>query len=117
MSKRNKIVIDTDESKFLKETRQMRGLSLQEVADLLQVSKQQVHLMESGRADIRDDYLRLFKMNVGTSVKDSKQISPQTPKNHGPSIKQICLAKIAKLSVADLEKLNTYLDQLIYFHD
>jgi transcriptional regulator with XRE-family HTH domain len=115
MSKRNKIVIESDEAKFLKETRQNAGLSLQEVADLLNVSKQQVHLMESGRADINADYLRLFKTKVAILGRESRPISAQPLKDSCPNIKQLCLAKIEKLPSADLEKLNSYLDQLLFF--
>jgi transcriptional regulator with XRE-family HTH domain len=116
MSKRNKVILETAESKFLKEARISSGMSLQKLADLLQVSKQQVHLMETGRANISDDYLRLFKEKVGIIAKESKPICAQPPKESGPSIKQLCLAKIEKLPAAELEKLNSYLDQLLFFN-
>jgi len=60
-------------------------------------------------------YVSKRTKKVGILAKESRPISAQPPKDSGPNIKQLCLAKIEKLQVADLEKLNSYLDKLLFF--
>ena len=77
MSKRNKIILETRESRDLKKLRIDKGLSLSQVAKLLNVSKTRVHQMESGRENVTKEYVDQFLKAVSYSKdvwnKKSKQ--------------------------------------------
>ena len=60
MSKRNDEIIETRESRLLKDLRIECGLSLSKLADEIGYSKARVYQMESGREQISEKYIELF---------------------------------------------------------
>jgi transcriptional regulator with XRE-family HTH domain len=74
MSKRNKIINETIESKRLKELRLKHGLSLRKLADIMNLSQTRVHQMEIGREDITSDYLKLFCKCLGICDLSGKKL-------------------------------------------
>lgn len=70
MSHRNKIVIESPESKALKELRLKAGLGVRKLAERMNYSHTRVHQMESGRDEISDEYIQFFLDATGFSWKD-----------------------------------------------
>ncbi len=60
MSKRTKIVIKTKEAEALKKLREIRGLSIRKLADLMRISHTLVNHLEVGRANISDQHIHKF---------------------------------------------------------
>ena len=60
MSKRNDEIIESRESRLLKDLRIECGLSLSKLADEIGYSKARVYQMESGREQISEKYIELF---------------------------------------------------------
>jgi transcriptional regulator with XRE-family HTH domain len=60
MSKRNKEIILTSESKALKKLRTDHDYSLAEVSRLMNISRTRVHQMESGKENIGSSYIDNF---------------------------------------------------------
>ena len=60
MSKRTKEIKVGPESVTLKEMRENSGLSIRKLADLMDLSFSRVHQMESGRDDVKEEYVRKF---------------------------------------------------------
>jgi transcriptional regulator with XRE-family HTH domain len=72
MSKRNNIVIQTQESKALKAFRIRAGVSLRKLSELMDLSKTRIHQMEIGRDEISEDYIEHFLLGLGLSISDWK---------------------------------------------
>lgn len=60
MSKRNRFVEETPESKALKTFRLNSDLSLRKIANLMEISFTRVHQMEAGKENIPEDYINKF---------------------------------------------------------
>lgn len=67
MSKRNKIIKETTESKALKRLRENYGLSLRRLADSMNISFTRVHQMESGRENVNESYIEIFLSAIGSN--------------------------------------------------
>ena len=111
MSSRSKMVIETPESKAIKQLRQKRELSLQDVADRLSVSKQLVHLIESGRANIGKEYLQRFLEKLDYTRMDLEAITTQYRPPKGPNLRQLCHDKLDKIEDSKLEKIFDYMSK------
>jgi len=111
MSPRNKIVHETPESKALKELRQKREMSLQKLADLLQVSKQIPYFMESGRGHISSEYVVKFLDALDYTLADFEHLVGKEAANKGPGLRQRCHDKLDKIEDSKLEKIFDYLSQ------
>lgn len=70
MGKRNKFVKETPESKALKSLRLKNGYSLQQISNLVGLSKTRVSQMESGRDDVSNSYVALFIKALKLSYED-----------------------------------------------
>ncbi len=57
MSNRTKIVIKTKEADALKKLREMRGLSVRKLADMMGISHTLVNHLEVGRANISEQHI------------------------------------------------------------
>ena len=115
MSKRNKVVIETQESKTLKDLRIMKGLSLQDVADLLELSKQQVHIMESGRANISRSYVDKFLKALDFTREHWHLVLGEENSSESLARKILnkeCMAKIEELPEEKLKLLHSILNGL-----
>ena len=70
MSKRNKIVLETAESKKLKQIREKHDLSTRKVAERIGISKTRVSQIESGRDEVTENYIGKFLKALGLSWED-----------------------------------------------
>jgi transcriptional regulator with XRE-family HTH domain len=70
MSKRNKIVITTPESKALKVLREKSGLSLRKLADRMNLSMTRVHQYELGKENVSEPYIKGFLLATNISVEE-----------------------------------------------
>ena len=112
MSRRNKIVLESPESKALKDMRTKREMSLQKMADALSVSKQLVHLIESGRANVSDEYIDKCLAALDYSRNDFELLVSRQANKKGPSLRQRCHDKLDKIENSKLEKIFDYLAKL-----
>lgn len=70
MGKRNKFVKETPESKALRSLRLKNDYSLQQISNLVGLSKTRVSQMELGREDISNSYVELFIRALKLSYED-----------------------------------------------
>ena len=108
MSKRNKIVIETSESKALKCLRIQSQASLQDVADAMNVSKQHVHLMETGRSNINTEYILNFLHKLNYTLADFELLVDKHSGNKVPSLRKQCHDKLDKIEDSKLEEILDY---------
>lgn len=113
MGKRTKIIIETRQSKTLKQMRKMSGLSVRKVADLLNVSHTLVSHLELGRANISEAYIDQFLKALNLSWEDwniaiggGKKAKAQTKTR----IAEDCFKKLKGLPEDKLMLLNSILN-------
>ena len=111
MSKRNKIVIETPESKALKCLRLRHQESLQDVADAMGVSKQHVHLMEAGRGTISTEYILNFLSKLHYGLADFELLVDKYSDNKVLSLRKQCHEKLDKIEDSKLEEIFDYLSE------
>jgi transcriptional regulator with XRE-family HTH domain len=111
MGKRTKLVIETPESKTLKKIRLKREISLQKLADKMEVSKSLVHQAESGRADISDEYLKKVLWALDYSFSDFEFLASKRPKEIDSGFRKKCLSIIECLEESKMESLFILLSQ------
>ncbi|HLE11353.1 MAG: hypothetical protein A2451_12380 [Bdellovibrionales bacterium RIFOXYC2_FULL_39_8] len=70
MSKRNKIKIESTESKALKALRIKSGHSIRKLADKIDVSPTRVHQMEAGLENVSKTYVQVFLEAAGLTWQD-----------------------------------------------
>lgn len=74
MGRRTKIIRVTRESKALKRMREMKGLSVRKLAELLNVSHTLVSHLELGRANILEAYVDKFLSALGCSWEEWRTV-------------------------------------------
>tara|TARA_Y100000768_G_scaffold387507_1_gene379074 strand:- start:7314 stop:7679 length:366 start_codon:yes stop_codon:yes gene_type:complete len=113
MSKRNLKIIETEESKLLKEMRKEAGLSVRKLAELMGISHTRVYQMESGREDISYEYLNKFNQVLQLDSKDeyncteTRVFEPMRESKNNNTKNDLVGDCIAILASMDQEKLLT----------
>lgn len=102
MSKRNKIVLESPDSKALKKLREQSDLSIRKVADKMGISKSRVSQMESGRDNIPKEYIVKFLEALDLSWQDWIFQLEKRDKNYG--LRDRCHELLDKLEPSKLGK-------------
>ena len=110
MSKRNEIVLQTEESKALKALREKGDLSIRKVADLMGISKTRVSQMESGRDNIPKEYIAKFLQALELSWQDWAYHIGKRDKKY--TLREQCNEVLASLEPSKLEKAYELLTRL-----
>lgn len=110
MSKRNKIVLESADSKALKKLREQSDLSIRKVADRMGISKSRVSQMESGRDDIPKEYIVKFLEALELSWQDWVYQVEKGDKSYG--IRDRCHELLDKLEPSKLEKAHELITRL-----
>ena len=115
MGRRTKIIRVTRESKALKRMREMKGLSVRKLAELLNVSHTLVSHLERGRANISEAYIEKFLTALCCSWEEwrialSGEKKTQTLAKD--KLNQDCLKKIQGLSEDKLMLLDSILKEI-----
>lgn len=110
MSKRNKIVLKSPESKALKKLREQSDLSIRKVADKIGISMSRVSQMESGRDDIQKEYIIKFLDALERSWQD--WVFKIEKDDNSFNLRDRCHEALDKLSSSQLEKAYELLRRL-----
>ncbi len=109
MSKRTKQIIETPQSIALKQLRIKREVSLQKLADLMDLSKALVHQMETGRANITQEYIQKILVALEYSMADFEKLIIKKRPNDLISLRQRCHDKLDNIEESKLEIIFDYL--------
>lgn len=101
--KRCYISIETKESKALKAMREFRGVSVRKLSEKLQMSHSAVHQLESGRANIQDEYIQKFLAALGFTRSDLNLFLSE--KHEFDELKQKCLCLVHEMEPAHFKKI------------
>jgi transcriptional regulator with XRE-family HTH domain len=102
MSKRNKIALETAESRALLTLRSKSRLSVRKLAELMGLSKTRISQMEIGRDNISDEYLEKFLTALKLSIEDWEyQINKKDPRS---DLRSKCQKILSQLAPSKLEK-------------
>ncbi len=116
MSKRSGTVVRTREADALRKMREIKGLSVRKVADLLGVSHTLVNHLELGRANIQQDYLQKFLKDLKFSHEEWEMfVGGGNRKMQVEKAKMMeeCIFKIRKLSPEKLKLAKSFLQNLV----
>lgn len=116
MSKRSGTVVRTREADALRKMREIKGLSVRKVADLLGVSHTLVNHLELGRANIQQDYLKKFLRDLKISHEEWELfVGGNGRKLQAEKAKMIeeCVSRIKKLSPEKLRIAMSMLQNLM----
>jgi transcriptional regulator with XRE-family HTH domain len=110
LSKRNRIKIETKESRALKALRIKSGHSLSKLADALKVSKGRVHQYEQGREEINDTYISNFLEATGISASEwNSYIGVDCEFSE---LREKCIDRLSKIENSKLELVYGLLSNL-----
>ncbi len=110
MSRRNKLVIESLESKALKALRKNSGLTLRELAEKMGISRSRVSQMELGRDEISKEYIEKFLEALNLSLRDWEVLFYK--EDNCLELRNECKEMIDNLSVDDLVLINKLLLKL-----
>lgn len=116
MSKRSGTVVRTREADALRKMREIKGLSVRKVADLLGVSHTLVNHLELGRANIQQDYLQKFLRDLKFSKEEWESLlggGNRKMQIEKVKIMEECIAKIKKFSPEKLRMARSMLQNLM----
>ena len=112
MSKRNKIVKETKESKALKAFRLKSGLSLRKLAERMDLSFARVHQMEVGREDVIDDYIEKF-LSVTDFCREDWDLEVGQAKKEIGTLRSKCHGLVDQLDEEKLDLLYGILQNFV----
>ena len=101
MSERTKVKIITPESNTLKALRLKTGLSLRELAKVMNQSFSRVHQFESGREDITENYIKQFLEATKLTQEDWNFELSETDEFH--ELRKKCIQRIGEIEGTKLE--------------
>jgi len=110
MSHRNKLIIESAESKALKALRLKGGLGIRKLAERMNYSHTRVHQMESGRDDISKEYIFKFLEALDLSWQDWIFQLEKRDKNY--DLRDRCLDLLNRLEPSKLMKAYEFIARL-----
>lgn len=101
--KRCLISIETKEAKALKAMREFRGVSVRRLSEKLNMSHSAVHQLETGRANIQDEYIQRFIAALNYTSRDWSIFLCET--HELDELKQKCLTLVHEMQPYQFKKI------------